>query len=66
MHTIELKIKLIPKNPWSDILIAELSNHGFDSFVDTDEGIIAYCEDSLDINDIISDLESKFKNNVSI
>ncbi|MBB77536.1 MAG: 50S ribosomal protein L11 methyltransferase [Crocinitomicaceae bacterium] len=66
MHTIELKIKLIPKNPWSDILIAELSNHGFDSFVDTDEGIMAYCEDSLDINDIISDLESKFKNNVSI
>ena len=66
MHTIELKIKLIPKNPWSDILIAELSNHGFDSFVDTDEGIIAYCQDSLDINDIISDLESKFKNSVSI
>jgi len=66
MHTIELKVKLIPKDPWSDIFIAKLSDHGFDSFVDTDEGIIAYCKDSLDINDIISDLESKFKNNVSI
>jgi len=66
MHTIELKVKLVPKDPWSDILIAELSDHGFDSFVYTDEGIMAYCEDSLDINDIISDLESKFKNNVSI
>jgi len=42
MDTIELNIQLTPKDPWSDIVIAELSEQGFDSFVNTDEGLLAY------------------------
>jgi ribosomal protein L11 methyltransferase len=55
MDTVELTVKLIPKDPWSDILIAELSDRGFDSFVNTDDGLIAYCEDSVDVDKIISE-----------
>ncbi len=42
MDYIELTINIIPRNPWSEILIAELSELGFDSFVDTELGIQAY------------------------
>ncbi|MFT6981319.1 MAG: ribosomal protein L11 methyltransferase, partial [Crocinitomicaceae bacterium] len=41
MDTLELKINISPKNPWSGILVAELSELGFDSFVDTEEGLLA-------------------------
>ena len=55
MDTIELTVSLTPKDPWSDILISELSACGFDSFVTTDNGIIAYCEASVDVDEVISD-----------
>lgn len=50
MNTVELKVDLIPVNPWSEILIAELAENGFDSFVNTDTGILAYCEEGIDID----------------
>lgn len=55
MDTVELTVKLTPKDPWSDILISELSERGFDSFVNTEDGIIAYCEASVDVDDVISE-----------
>jgi len=41
MDTLELKIELVPKDPWAEILVAELADAGFDSFVDTETGLIA-------------------------
>lgn len=54
MDTVELKINVSPKNPWSDILVAELSELGFDSFVDTDEGILAYAPAEIDLEDVLA------------
>ena len=42
MDYIEWNIKLDPRSPWSEILVAELGEEGFDSFVDTEEGVQAY------------------------
>ncbi|MCH2224408.1 MAG: 50S ribosomal protein L11 methyltransferase [Crocinitomicaceae bacterium] len=53
LDTQELTIKLTPKHPWSDVLIAELSELGFDSFVDTKEGIQAYATVSLNTNELL-------------
>ncbi len=42
MDYLELTITINPRNPWADILTAELSELGFDSFVETETGIQAY------------------------
>lgn len=53
LDTQELTIKLSPKTPWSDVLIAELSELGFDSFVDTKEGIQAYAPMAIDTDEVL-------------
>ena len=53
MDTLELKIELTPKEPWSGILIAELSELGCDGFVETKTGIIAYGPATLEVSDLI-------------
>lgn len=50
MDTLELTIDIEPKDPWSDIVIAELAEQGFDSFVNTDTGIIAYANATIDLD----------------
>lgn len=42
MDYIELNITVTPRNPWAEILIAELAEFDFESFVETDYGIQAY------------------------
>ncbi len=42
MDYIELTIDINPRNPWSEILLVELADNGYESFVDTETGIIAY------------------------
>jgi ribosomal protein L11 methyltransferase len=42
MNYIELSVSVEPKEEGSDILIAELSEIGFESFVDSDKGFKAY------------------------
>lgn len=39
---LEFKFSIEPLQPASEILIAELSNAGFDSFLENEEGVIAY------------------------
>ena len=39
---LEFKFNIEPLQPASEILIAELSNAGFDSFLENEEGVIAY------------------------
>ena len=55
MDTVELNIQLSPKDPWSDIVIAELSEHGFDSFVTTDEGVLAYAPISINTDEVVKE-----------
>lgn len=42
MDYLELTVDLTPRNPWAEILVAQLADLGFESFVDTDTGIQAY------------------------
>jgi len=56
MVRIELNIEITPKEPWSDILIAQLSLIGFDSFMDTDSGVLAYInEDQFNAENLQSE-----------
>ncbi len=42
MEYLELNVSLSPRDPWADILIAELAELGYESFVETETGISAY------------------------
>jgi len=41
---IEYNFTFSPKEPISEILIAELGNVGFESFVETENGVTAYIQ----------------------
>jgi ribosomal protein L11 methyltransferase len=49
MEYIELNISLKPREPWAEILIADLAENGYESFVETEEGVLAYGR-SVDID----------------
>lgn len=51
--TLEVKIELEPINPWSDILIAELSELGFDGFMVEKNALLAYCTESVNVDEAI-------------
>jgi ribosomal protein L11 methyltransferase len=54
---IELNCVVEPLNPGVDILIAELSEVGFDSFVETEIGVLAYIKSEMFVPDRVSALE---------
>ncbi len=52
MNYWEFNFRVSPKMPWADILMAELAELGFDSFVESEDGLLAYipeqdCSDEL-------------------
>jgi ribosomal protein L11 methyltransferase len=52
MDYIELDIKLRPRDPWTEIAIADLAENGFESFVETENGFMAYGrEGDVDFNE---------------
>ena len=53
MDYLELTIDLQPRDPWAEVLVAELSDLGFESFVDTDSGIQAYAPLGNGINEAL-------------
>lgn len=53
MQRIELKVKISPTEPWTDILVAQLAELGFDSFVTTEDGVEAYGNASIGVPDQI-------------
>lgn len=55
MDYFELTVNIEPRNPWSDILVAELAEFGFESFVETESGIQAYAP--VQIGDVSSILK---------
>lgn len=48
--------KIEPKDPGSDILLAELGELAFDSFVETNEGLSAYIQSADDSDDLLNDI----------
>lgn len=42
MDYVEVYAKLSPREPWAEILVAQLAEIGFDSFVDTEDGVQCY------------------------
>jgi ribosomal protein L11 methyltransferase len=64
MDYLELTVKLSPRDPWADILTAELAEAGYESFVDTEDGIQAYAQvAAIDIDDPIRDTFLGSENN---
>ncbi len=55
MDYFELTIDIKPREPWADILVAELADFGFESFVETETGIQAYAP--VQIGDVSSILK---------
>ena len=55
MDYFELTINIKPREPWADILVAELAEFGFESFVETETGIQAYAP--VQIGDVSSILK---------
>ncbi len=44
MDYLELTLNISPRDPWAEILMTELAELGYESFVETEEGIIAYAK----------------------
>lgn len=53
---LEFTFKINPVEPWSDILMAELINVGFDSFTEEHDGILAYIPAELYDEEAIKEL----------
>jgi ribosomal protein L11 methyltransferase len=54
---IEYEFKVTPVQPGTEILIAELGYAGFESFVETDDGVKAYIQKGDWNKDILSDIQ---------
>lgn len=52
----EYRFLVNPKEPATEILIAELSEVGFDSFEETEDGLLAYLPSSSDKDDLLKNL----------
>jgi hypothetical protein len=44
MDYLEVTIDLVPRNPWAEIAMVQLADQGFESFVDTETGLLAYAQ----------------------
>lgn len=53
MDTVELKVTLEPVEPWREIAIAQLADLGFDGFVDSEDGFMAYAPDNVNVEEAI-------------
>lgn len=61
-----LEFKISCKEPFREILIAELAEIGFDSFLETDQGIDAYIEESQFHRDIYQEIYDKYVDSASL
>lgn len=44
MDYLELTVKLLPRDPWTEVLMVELGDNGYESFVETEDGLLAYAQ----------------------
>jgi len=54
---IEYRFTITPLEPWNDVLIAQLGEAGFESFVETETGVTGYVLKSLDNDSILHGVE---------
>lgn len=55
MDYIELTVELIPRNPWTEIVIQQLAEVGYESFVENEKGLQAYAQvNAVDVNNALS------------
>ncbi|AGC75175.1 ribosomal protein L11 methyltransferase [Nonlabens dokdonensis] len=50
---VEYDFKVVPQQPWNDVLMAQLGEVGFESFIETDHGIKAYILQSQDSDEVL-------------
>ncbi|MFY9310212.1 MAG: 50S ribosomal protein L11 methyltransferase [Bacteroidia bacterium] len=60
MSHIELIVNVEPKEQGSDVLIAELSENGFESFVENDTGFSAYISKDIFDESVVKELFSNY------
>ncbi|MBS4014077.1 MAG: 50S ribosomal protein L11 methyltransferase [Bacteroidetes bacterium] len=65
MDYVEVTYIVAPKDPWADILIAQLADIGFDSFEETENGFKGYIEGKLFSEDAIKEA-SQFSDNPKV
>lgn len=44
MDYLELTVKLMPRDPWTEVLMVELGDNGYESFLETEDGLQAYAQ----------------------
>ncbi len=64
MNYVELELQLHPD--FTEILTAELAEIGFESFVETDEGLQAYIQEELFDENVLNVLITKYKDTAEI
>lgn len=64
MNYVELELQLHPD--FTEILTAELAEIGFESFVETDEGLQAYIQEELFDENVLNILITKYKDTAEI
>lgn len=63
---VELNVTLNPKQPWSDVLMAELADLGFDAFMEHTSGFLAYCAAHLYNSSMPESLVQRYSKKVKI
>ncbi|MFM7728080.1 MAG: 50S ribosomal protein L11 methyltransferase, partial [Flavobacteriales bacterium] len=56
MNYIEVSFELRPLLPAREVLVVELAERGFESFVETDEGLKAYIQEGIFTTELLIDL----------
>ncbi|HRG58765.1 MAG TPA: 50S ribosomal protein L11 methyltransferase [Bacteroidia bacterium] len=57
MNYIEYSFQVNPKHPFTDILVAQLAEIGFESFCETDMGVQAYIQEEFHSAEILNQVE---------
>ena len=58
MDYLELTIDFQPKDPWAEIALVQLADQGYESFVETETGIVAYAQ--VTAVDVLQPLKDTF------
>ena len=57
LRYIEYNFTIEPRDPAAEILIAELGLFGFESFVETEKGLLAYIPSEEHSEDVINEIQ---------
>lgn len=66
MNYIELNFSIKPQTPFQDILIAELAEIGFESFEETETGLLAYIQEPVFKKEALTKLGSFNSNKIQV